>query len=243
MSTPNPAGAKRKRPNEAVVFSQPQDHGTGEHVYTRVTYTIDYLKSNPGWHTFDELMAYLNVAPGDVQREQLRYIFRQDNNRNRIAYNAANDTYRYKPKLDIRNPAQLKGYLQTQKSAQGLTIKDLKDGWASVAEDVKAMEEKKEVLVKYGKDGAPKTVWGNDSTLMHPMDLEFTKMWHQIAIPANSDDLRKTLEGVGLKTATVAKGPVDTGKGGKKKRVARRGGKTTNTHMTGLLMDFSAMRK
>lgn len=244
--SPTPSNAsttKRKRPTEPVVFSQPQDSGTGEHVYTRLTYTIDYLRQNQRWHTFEELMAYLNVPEGDIQREQLRMYFRSDNSTSRIAYNAANDTYRYKPKLDIRNPAQLKGYLQTQKSAQGLSIKELKDGWATVADDIKAMEEKKEVLVKHTKDGIPKTVWGNDPSLMHTIDPDFVGMWHKIGIPANPDDLRNTLASVGLKPATMARIPVDAGPKQKKKRAARRGGKITNTHMAGSLMDFSAMRR
>lgn len=244
-SNSSASGAKRKRPAEgtATVYSQPVDQGTGEHVYTRLTYTIDYLRDQQKWLSFDEIMDFLGVKVGEVQRDQLKALFRADSVGNRIAYNAANDTYRYKPKLDIRNPAQLKGYLQNQKSAQGLSIKDLKDGWATVAEDIKAMEDKKEVLVKRTKDGVAKTVWDNDPSLMHPMDPDFANEWHKIAIPANPDDLRNTLLNVGLQAASAPRQVNVGGPKQKKKRAPRRGGKQTNTHMLHILKDFSGMRK
>lgn len=252
MNAPSPTpsntsanGAKRKRPADGVpvVYSQPQDTGTGEHVYTRLTYATDHLRENPStWMGFDEIMEFLNVPPGHVQREQLRQLMRADNAGNRISWNSANETYRYKPKLQIRNPAQLKGYLQSQKSAMGLSIKDLKDGWATVADDIKLMEDKKEVLVKRAKDGVAKTVWSNDPSLMHPMDPELMNEWHKIAIPPNPDELRTTLLHAGLHAATQPR-PVVTGTKEKKKRAARQGGKQTNTHMLHLLRDFSGMRK
>jgi transcription initiation factor TFIIE subunit beta len=245
-SNTSASGAKRKRPAEgasAVVYSQPADQGTGEHVYTRLTYTIDHLRDQQKWLSFEEIMGFLGVRPGDPQREQLRTLYRSDSAGNRISWNATNDTYRYKPKLDIRNPAQLKGYLQNQKSAQGLSIKDLKDGWATVADDIKAMEDKKEVLVKRAKDGAAKTVWDNDPSLQHSMDPEFLNEWHKIAIPANPDDLRNTLMNVGLHAASAPRQINNGGPKQKKKRAPRRGGKQTNTHMAHILKDFSGMRK
>jgi len=235
---------KRKRPAEGVVYSQPSDTGTGEHVYTRLTYTIDHLRETKQWESFDSLMGYLNITnPADPQRAQLRTLFRSTSQGNRIAWNAANDTYRYKPKLDISNLAQLKGYLQNQKSAQGLSIKDLKDGWEKVADDIKAMEAKKEVLVKRAKDGTPRTVWDNDPSLMLYMDPEFVNEWHKIAIPANPDDLRGTLMSIGLVAATAPRRINDGGPKEKKKRTMRKSGKTTNTHMQHVLKDFSGMRK
>lgn len=249
MNAPSPTpsntstnGAKRKRPADGgpqVVYSQPQDTGTGEHVYTRLTYATDHLRGHPAtWMPFDEIMGFLNVTPGHVQREQLRALMRADNAGNRISWNASNETYRYKPKLQIRNPAQLKGYLQTQKSAMGLSVKDLKDGWATVADDLKAMEDKKEVLVKRTKDGVPRTVWNNDPSLVYPMDPEMLNEWHKIAIPPNPDDLRITLMHAGLTAASMPK-PIMTAPKEKKKRQMRRGGKQTNTHMLHLLRDFS----
>jgi transcription initiation factor TFIIE subunit beta len=244
MAAPNPR--KRSAEGTPVVYSQPLDTGTGEHVYTRLTYTINWLREKREWKTFDEIMDFLNVRDADVQRAQLRMLFRSHSEGNRISWNAANDTYRYKPKLDIRNPAQLKGYLQNQKSALGVSVKDLKDGWATVADDVKVMEAKRDVLVKRtkdkDKDEVPKMVWDNDPSLMLAMDADFANEWHKIAIPANPDDLRNALLAVNLKAASAPRQAIG-GPKEKKKRAPRRGGKQTNTHMAHILKDFSGMRK
>jgi transcription initiation factor TFIIE subunit beta len=253
MNAPSPtpsnssaSGAKRKRPADGappVVYSQPMDTGTGEHVYTRYTYVTNHLKENKEkWHTFEELMGFLNLGPGHVHREQLRQLMRADNNTNRISWDSANEKYRYKPKLNVRNPDQLRAYLQTQKSALGVQIKDLKDGWTTVADDIKQMEDKKEVIVRRSKDGVAKTVWSNDPSLMLPMDEAFTKLWHSVQVPNNPDELRKELLANNQKAATQAKAIIP-GKQLKKKKGPRRGGKQTNTHMVGILKDFSGMRK
>jgi len=244
-STSSASGSKRKRPADGVpvVYSQPQDTGTGEHVFTRLTYVNDFLRERKEkWHTFDDIMEYLNIPPGHIQREQLRALMRADNQGNRISWDSHNEKYRYKPKLDIRNPAQLKGHLQTQKSAMGLQIKDLKDGWSSVADDISKMEDKNEVLVRRAKDGVPKTVWGNDPSLMLPMDPAFAKTWHSVQVPDNPEELRKVLLANKLTAATQAK-VIVAAPSGKKKKGPRRGGKQTNTHMIGILKDFSGMRK
>ena len=252
MNAPSPTpsnsstGGKRKRPVDgapAVVYSQPQDTGTGEHVFTRLTYVTDHLRENKEkWHSFEDIMGFLNIGPAHVQREQLRQLMRADNQGNRISWDSANEKYRYKPKLNIRNPDQLKAYLQTQKSAMGLQIKDLKDGWTNVADDIKLMEDKKEVLVRRSKDGVAKTVWGNDASLMLPMDPGYAKSWHAVQVPDNPDELRKVLLANKLTAATQAK-VIIPGKMNKKKKGPRRGGKQTNTHMVGILKDFSGMRK
>jgi len=157
------SGGKRKRPEESatpVVYSQPQETGTGSHIYTQLTYAIEFLRQNQKWMTFKEIMEYLNVKDNDpTSRQHLTTLFRSNNPQNRISYNYKDNTYRYKPKFDVRNTAQLKGYFQKQKSSQGLSVKDLKDGWANVHEDLKEMEAKQEVLVKRNmKDQAAKTV-------------------------------------------------------------------------------------
>jgi transcription initiation factor TFIIE subunit beta len=240
------ASGKRKRPTDGappVVYSQPQDTGTGEHVFTRLTYVNDFLRERKDkWHTFDDIMEYLNIPPGHIQREQLRQLMRADNQGNRISWDSANERYKYKSKLSIHDRAQLKGHFQTQKSAMGLQIKDLKDGWSTVADDITKMEEKKEVLVRRAKDGVPKTVWGNDPSLMLPMDPVFAKAWHSVQVPDNPDELRKALLANKLTAATQAK-VIVAAPTTKKKKGPRRGGKQTNTHMIGILKDFSGMRK
>lgn len=162
-SNASASGGKRKRPDESsggVVYSQPQETGTGSHIYTQLTYTIEYLRTSQRPMPFEEIMDYLGIKKNDhITRQHLTLLYRSDNPQNRIAYSPKDNTYRYKPKYDIRNAAQLKGYLQTQKSAQGLSVKDLKDGWSTVQDDLKELEAKQQVLVKRNqKDQQARTV-------------------------------------------------------------------------------------
>jgi transcription initiation factor TFIIE subunit beta len=238
-------GAKRKRPAESsnVVYSQPADTGTGDHVYTQFGFARDHLKDGLKTLPFEEIMDYLGVREDQPNWKQLRQLFHSTSKDNRIGYDASTNLYHYRPKLNIRNAQQLKGYLQNQKSAQGISIKDLKDGWANVAEEIKGLADKKQVLLKYTKDGIPKTVWDNDPSLMHPMDTQFIADWHKIAIPPNPDDMRNTLLNVGLNVATAPRVIVDNTPKPKKKRAPRKNGRVTNTHMAHVLKDFSGLRK
>ncbi|KAF1994982.1 transcription initiation factor IIE, beta subunit [Amniculicola lignicola CBS 123094] len=244
-STSSNGGMKRKRvdvPAANIVYSQPTETGTGEHIYTQVTYTIEHLRNQQKWLTLKEVFDYLNIH-NQKQREQLQAIYSSPQT-DRIEYNYTNNTLRYRPKYNIRNAAQLKGYLQSQKSAQGLPLRDLRDGWANVLEDIKQLEDKKEVLVKRNpKDNTAKTVWINDPSLMHKVDEHFKADWHQIQIPQAPDELRNKLMSVGLKPSSAPREIVSSKPKDKKRKAARRGGKQTNTHMTAILKDFSHLRK
>ncbi|PVI05140.1 transcription initiation factor IIE, beta subunit [Periconia macrospinosa] len=249
-STASTGGAKRKRPDDGgVVYSQPQETGTGSHIYTQLTYTIDYLKGRAAenserWYTFKDLMDYLNVTDATT-RAQLQNLYRSTNPSNRIAYNPTDNTYRYRPKYNIRNAAQLKAHFQSQKSALGLSVKDLKDGWVTVHDDLRVMEASNDVLVKRSqKDQTAITVWDNDPSLMNKMDPDFVNEFHKIQIPSNPDDLRNSLLAAGLQPSSAprqSEGKKTDNK--KRKKAVRRGGKQTNTHMASILKDFSHMRK
>ena len=253
LSAPSPtpsnssnSGAKRKRPDDGntTVYSQPVETGTGNHAYTQLTYTIEFLKKDQRWHKQQDIFNYLNIQPGDTVTTTLLQLYRSNREGTRIQYDPKTQLYRYKPKYDIRSTAELLGYLQNQKSSLGLSVKDLKDGWQNAAEEIDKMEKKKEVLVtRHRRDDQVKTVWINDASLMYPMDAEFEADWHKISLPANPDDLRLKLLAAGLKPSS-AKREVSTNKPKEKKRKApRRGGKQTNTHMASILKDFSHLRK
>ncbi|ORY12868.1 hypothetical protein BCR34DRAFT_600350 [Clohesyomyces aquaticus] len=244
------SNSKRKRPADDglpanTIFSQPMDTGTGNHIFTQITYTIEYLRGKPGtWMTFREIAEYLNI-PKDQEhlRTQLETIFRSPTT-TRIEHNPKDHTYRYKPKFDIRNASQLKGWLQTQKSAQGLGVRDLKDGWPNVHEEIRELERKKEILVNRNKkDGVAKTVWINDPSLMHSVDDDFKNEWHKILLPPNPDDLRSKLVAAGLKPSSAPRTALAAKPKEKKKKAPRRGGKQTNTHMASILKDYSHKRK
>jgi len=165
--SPTPSnGSKRKRGEDsAVVYSQPQETGTGNHVYTQLTYSIDFLRQQERWCTFKEIMDYLNVKESEHQiRAGLQALFMHNTANNSIEYSPKTGLYRYRPKHDVRNAAQLKAYFQSQKCVRGLPVKELKDCWSTVLEDLKEMESKKQVLLKRNnKDNNIKTVYVNAS--------------------------------------------------------------------------------
>lgn len=246
-STSSNNGSKRKRPADeitpATIYSQPRETGTGSHVFTQVTYAVEHLRANQDrWMSFQEITDYLNMPAHDtVQRSQLASLL-QSPQHSKVEY--SNDKYRYKPKYNVRSAEELKGYLQNQKSAQGLLVKDLKDGWADVADAIAIMEKKQEILVTHNKkDGSARTIWINDPTLMHKVDPEFLNDWHRIPLPPNPDDLRNKLVTAGLKPSSAPREALAAKPKEKKKKAPRRGGKQTNTHMTSILKDYSHKRK
>ncbi|KAH7135577.1 hypothetical protein B0J11DRAFT_547463 [Dendryphion nanum] len=256
LSAPSPTpsatsanGAKRKRETgPQTVYSQPQETGTGIHLMTQVTYTIEYLREEKRWMTLQEITDYLNLHQTTPNYEHavrtLQSTFRKKDPQNRIEWDPRTNKYRYKPKYDIRNADDLKSFLQKQKSAQGLPVRELKDGWTEVQEGINKMEEKKEILVKRNqKDLQAKTVWINDPSLMYPMEKEFKDAWLQISLPANPDDLRNGLIKAGLKPSSAPREAKTVKTKENRKKAARRGGKQTNTHMANLLRDFSHLRK
>jgi len=255
LSAPSPtpsnsssSGAKRKRPviedaTPGTVWSQPTETGTGSHLMTQVTYAIDRLRKANGPLSFEDLASYLSIPKSETElRRQLLTILRSPE-QPRIQWDGK-DQFRYKPKNNVRSAEQLKGFLQNQKAALGLSVKDLKDGWTDAAEAIEELERKKELLVTHNKkDGSARTVWINDPTLMHTVDPDFLNEWHKIPLPPNPDDLRNKLVVAGLKPSSAPKEVVASKPKEKKKKAPRRGGRQTNTHMASILKDYSHKRK
>jgi len=153
--------------------------------------------------------------------------------------------FSYRPKYPVRGPESLKEFLQKRTDMRAVLVQDLKDGWPDAAKGIDLMGQRNEVLVtRHKKDPfLPKAVWPNDPSLRLDMDANFRKKWHEILLPANPDELRNKLEAAGLKPTSAPREVVKGGLAQKKKKAARRGGKTTNTHMAGILRDYSGMRK
>ena len=157
-------GTKRKRSEETsrVVYSQPTDTEDRNHLFTQVTYAIEHLREQPDkWFTFKDIMNYLNIKEENASlRKHMRAFFHSNNAGNKIEFDPDTKKYRFKPKYNIRNNAELRQYLQNQKSAQGLAVKDLKEGWLNVQDDLRILEARKQILVKHNqKDMNAKTVY------------------------------------------------------------------------------------
>lgn len=239
---------KRKRAdtNNGVVFSQPQQTGTGHQIMTQIHYAIEYLKEKDRPIAFKDIVSYLSLQNlSQRERGTLQHILRTHNS---VDFDkegfGGQGSYRFRPKHNVRSAEELKGYLQQRSTAQGIAVRELKEGWPGAIAAIEALERAGELLVtRNKKDNTPKMVWQNDATLNQQVDPEFKSFWHSVQLPANPDDLRSKLEEAGLKPTSAPKETTKVAYKEKKRKGARRGGRLTNTHMAGILKDYSDKRK
>jgi transcription initiation factor TFIIE subunit beta len=250
-AAPSPAASiasngKRKREEPQVPYSQPASTGFGQEIMTQVVYAVDHMKEKDKPLSFKEIINYLslqNAADHDIRT--LRHILRTHN---RVRFdpkgNNGEGSYSYKPIHNVKSADELKAYLQNRNTAQGVSVKELKDGWKGADKVIAELERKHEILVTHlKKDNQAKMVWQNDPSMTHKVDEQFHKMWHTKSVPSDPEEVRQKLEAAGLKPASEAKRAVATKPKEKRRKVARRSGKTTNTHMMGILRDYSHKQK
>lgn len=243
---------KRKR-DTPQVYSQPSDTGVGKDAFTNVTYIIQYLKDKSGeTKTLRDLLNYTNLHNADEQRKKnLAAILRKHGriewvpDPKKKVQTWDSGLYKHRPIIAVRNKEELLAYLQRKPDFQGVQVKDLKDGWKDCETGINELEATHQLLVtRTKKDGAPRMVWPNDPTLYYDVEEEFKVMWHQVKLDSTDEIVRKLMD-AGQKPASedpskrVKAAPKDKVK---KKRPARKGGRTTNTHMEHLLRDFDHLR-
>ncbi|KAI9678801.1 MAG: hypothetical protein M1817_005860 [Caeruleum heppii] len=243
---------KRKRPEpSSVVYSQPADTGTGRYIMTQVTYAVEYLKSKETPQTLAQVIGYLSLQnrTPDSRRNIASILKRHE----RVEYtrdptNATWDagTYRFRPIHNIRSATELLRYLQNQPTAQGLSVRELKDGWSGADDAIDSLVARDQILVtRNKKDGNPKMVWANDPTLSQRVDPEFQHMWHKIKLPGKAE-LPGELVRLGHKPTSAdasARSNVVNKEKKPKQRKPKKNGRTTNTHMAGILRDYSHLKK
>lgn len=238
---------KRKRPEQQnVVYSQPADTGTGRHIMTQVTYAIEYLKTKGSPHSLADLLSYLSLEHReDEYKRTIGTILRSHHKVNYEPKNdGSEDLFSFRPLHNIRAADSLLAHLQSQPTAQGLSVRELRDGWLDAEAAIDELERKGKLLVtRNKKDDHPKMVWPNDPSLSIHIDDEFQIMWEKIKLPepgAVADQLEKA----GLTPTSKSKAPKTKVKQQEQKsKKPRRGGKTTNTHMIGVLRDYSHLKK
>ena len=244
---------KRKREPQNVVYSQPAATGYGTEAFTQVTYVIDFLKKKDEPKTFREILEYLSQVNADEktqkliagilrQHERVRWI--PDPELKTVEW--ASGTFMHRPIINVRTKKDLIAYLQNKADAQGVSVKDLKDGWADCEDAIDELEDEHMILVtRTKKDNHARMVWSNDPSLFHTVDFEFQDMWRKTELPS-VDELVRKLQDAGQKPASEdpSKRIKAAPKAKEKKRKApRKGGKTTNTHMAHLLKDFSGYKR
>ena len=246
-STANKNDLKRKRPEPSnVVYSQPADTGTGQNIMTQVTYAIDYLKSKGTPQTLSDLLSYLSLQySSDQYKRTITAILKKHD---KVDYDAAGcsgqGSFSFRPIHNIRSGEQLLGYLQAQRTAQGLNVRELRDGWPGAEDSIRLLEEDGKLLVtRNKKDDHAKMVWPNDPSLAVAIDNEFKSIWHKIRLP-EAGVLADELERAGLTPTNKARGVKLKPKLPEKKtKKPRKSGKTTNVHMMGVLRDYSHLKK
>lgn len=252
-STPSPAATssqndrKRPRPDaSAVVYSQPADTGTGKEIMTQVIYAIDYLKTKNAPLVMHDILSYLSLQYTDSGYKQT--IHRILRHHDKVEYDPkganGDGTFRFRPIHNIRTGDQLLKFLQSQPTAQGLNVRELRDGWPNVEETINDLESERKLLVtRNKKDDHAKMVWANDPSLRQHIDEEFRVIWEKIRVP-DEETVTAELEKAGLATTSKSKIVKNRPKVEQKKtKKPRKGGKTTNTHMTGILRDYSHLKK
>ena len=239
---------KRKRVVEQAntVFSQPKDTGTGSHIITQVTYALEKLKEKDVPWTWQRLGEYLSLhgrEKGYGQALKTILMSHEKVNYQRID-GKEKDLFSFRPIHNIRSADGLLGYLQSQPTAQALSVKDLKDGWHGALDAIDNLEKEGKLSVtRHKKDDSARFVWPNDPSLFFSIDQEFKIMWQKIRLPepgALADELEREGLTPANKSRAVKAKPV---KQENKTKRARKGGKTTNTHMAGVLRDYSHLKK
>ncbi|KAK4897146.1 hypothetical protein LTR27_005039 [Elasticomyces elasticus] len=170
------------------------------------------------------------------------------------------ESFKYRPLHPVMNGDELRDYLARLDSASGVSVKDLKDGWPDCIPTITLLESRGEILVRRNlKDGTPHRVYPDNPAwhLTIPVDAknpgaahklmeispDFLQVYSSIKLPANGNDLIAELQGAGLvPTSAVKEVKSAGGKKKERKRVERRNAKKTNTHMAGVLKDYSKVK-
>ena len=246
--------AKRKR--MAIPPAHiPEPTSFGSDVMTHMQYAVDYIKKRGETLTMDDLIGYLGLKNHSEQhKKELVTVLRRHP---RLEFKPEKDssdqgwqkgTYAHRPVIPgVKSAESLLAYLQRKTDASGVSVKDLKDGWADCEETLGDLEGKQKILiVRTKKDNLPRYVWANDPSLHYEVQQEFREMWARVPLPS-LDEMHKKLVSVGQKPTSddPRKAAVGTNLNQKKqkKRTSKKIGKATNVHMQHLMQDYSHIRR
>lgn len=239
---------KRKQTDQSnAVYSQPANTGAGRNIMTQITYAIEHLKTKGIPLRFKELLSYLSLQ--NENNEHKRIIETILRSHDRVDYEGTGDgregTYRFRPFYNICSGKQLLGILQSQPTAQGLDVRELRDGWPGVEDAVDKLEAEGKLLVtRNKKDNHARMVWPDDPSLALHIDDEFQAIWQKIKLP-EAAALADELEKANLTPANKSRGVRVIRKALEKKtKQPRKGGKVTNRHMPAdILRDYPPRNK
>ncbi|KAI5951262.1 tfa2 [Candida jiufengensis] len=207
----------------------------GAHLSTQLHLAVEFIKEQDQPVSIYKLQDALSI---DVQKSLLPLLKEID----RVKFNSTNNTFQYVSLHNIKNPDDLLEFLRKQTTFRGTSVKELKDGWAGCLNAIDELEEENKILVlRNKKENAPRLVWANAGGSLGTITDEFQKQWNETKLP-EPDVLYQSLIDQGLKPtgadpSLINKKPQQQEK---KQKKARRG-KITNTHMKGILKDYSQL--
>ncbi|KAL6449612.1 TFA2 Transcription initiation factor IIE subunit beta [Candida maltosa Xu316] len=239
-STSTSTSTTKRASNDAMteVFKrQKQNMGemTGSHLSTQLHLAVEYIKEHDQPISIDKLQNYLAF---DISHTLLPLLKEID----RVKYDEGKRTLEYVSLHNIRTADDLLEFLRRQTTFKGTSVKELKDGWAGCVSAIDELEAENKILVlRNKKENAPRLVWANNGGELGYIDDEFKELWNEVKLP-DPDVLYSKLLDQGLKPTgadpnLIKKQPQQKDK---KQKKARRG-KITNTHMKGILKDYSQL--
>ncbi|KAJ6161014.1 transcription initiation factor TFIIE [Penicillium chermesinum] len=248
-SAPTPsADVKKKRHDADIVYSQPANTGTGKDIMTQVLFAIEHMKTKDVPLTFGDIISYLSLQHRAHDQGYVQALRRILQRHEKVDFDPAGangeGTFRFQPPHNIRTPEQLLQKLQAQTTAAGMSVRELREGWPNVEDAINKLESEGKLLVtRNRKDDHAKMVWANDPSLILHFDDEFKQIWEKIKVP-DAQAVKEALEKAGITPTNKNKVVKPRPKVEQKKtKKPRRSGKTTNTHMQGILRDYSHLKR
>lgn len=227
--------SKRVKPGSiaAAALQASQSDISKSHDSSKLLWATEYIQKKGKPVPLTELMDYLSMKKDDKVIELLKKL-------ERIEYDEKKSAFKYLSTYDVHSAQELLNLLRSQVTFKGISFKDLKDGWPQCEETINDLEEESKILVlRTKKDKTPRYVWYNRGGNLNCIDEEFVKIWDNVQLPQFAELPRK-LQELGLKPASVDPASIkrQTTRVEVKKKRNRRG-KITNTHMAGILKDYS----
>jgi transcription initiation factor TFIIE subunit beta len=246
--TPGGSDAKKRRPENDVVYSQPANTGTGREIMTQVLFAVEHMKAKNVPLKFGDIVSYLSLQHRARDQGYLNLLRNILQVHEKVKYDpegaGGEGTFSFRPPHNIRSAEQLLQKLQAQTNAGGMSVRELREGWPDVELTINRLEQEGKLLVtRNKKDNHAKMVWANDPSLMQQFDQEFRQIWDKIKVP-DQRKVTEELEKAGITPTSKNKVIKPRPKIEQKKvKKPRRSGKTTNIHMMGVLRDYSHLKR
>ncbi|AMD22486.1 HHL284Cp [Eremothecium sinecaudum] len=204
------------------------------HLSTKMLIATEYIQERAEAVPIDQIESYLSLPKDNNVIPMLKGLAK-------FKFDPKKNTLQYVSIYDVHSAEELLKLTRTQVTFKGISCKELKDGWPQCYDVIDELEKKHRILVsRTKKDNSPRFVWYNTGGPLHEIEEDFVKMWENCKLPQRPELPRK-LQDLGLKPASVD--PATIKRQGStrvevKKRKQRKG-KITNTHMAGILKDYS----